>query len=355
MISAIRMAAAALLAVIAGSIPAAAQQVVGADLTPTAFEALPDWAADDHPAAFEVFRKSCAKPVSPTPVMKGRSLRAPCQVAQALGRADKASARTFFEQHFQPFRVRPPSGAGFLTGYYEPEFSGSRRRNARHVAPLLAMPKALPKPAPDRGAIEAGALKNTAQPLVWLDPVDAFFVHIQGSARIRMEDGSVLRVAFAGRNGLPFTAIGKILVDRGELTREEVSMQTIRAWMLAHPAEAPALMRQNRSYIFFRIDSREGSQGPLGAQQVPLTAGRSLAVDRAAWQLGLPVWISGQLPVGNGEAQISRLMVAQDTGAAIKGPARGDIFVGSGDAAGHIAGLTKHPADFVVLLPRGSR
>jgi membrane-bound lytic murein transglycosylase A len=324
-------------------------------LVPLAFADVPGWAADDHAAALAVFRSGCAAPATKPALPKGATLTAACRAANALpARPSRGDARAFFEAWFSPSRVEPASGAGFFTGYFEPEFAGSAARTARHPTPLLAMPKALPSPAPDRAAIEAGALGGAAVPLVWLDPVDAFFVHIQGSARIRLETGEVVRVGFAGRNGLPFTAIGKLLVERGALTREEASMQTIRAWLADHPADAPALMRQNGSYIFFKIDRRGGTDGPIGAQNVPLTAGRSLAIDRTVWPYGLPVWVSARLPTASGEAQVNRLLIAQDTGAAIKGAARGDIFLGSGDTAGHIAGLTKHPGAFVVLLPGAS-
>ena len=198
-----------------------------------------------------------------------------------------------------------------------------------------------------------GAFAGRGLELVYLDPIDAFFVHIQGSARIRMHDGRIVRMRFAGRNGHKFTAIGRILVERGELTLEQADMQAIRAWLVAHPEQAAALMRENRSYIFFKQDAgRPAEEGPIGASGVPLTAGRSLAVDHAVWPYGLPVWIHARLPTQSGEDEISRLTVAQDTGAAIKGAARADLFVGTGPMAGDIAGRIKHPGNFVVLLPR---
>jgi membrane-bound lytic murein transglycosylase A len=314
------------------------------DHRPIGFADMPGWAGDDHAEALVAFRVGCSRPVA--------ALKPACAAAKGVAAAGGSNrARAFFEDWFRPHLISG-AGKGFFTGYYEPEYAGSRTPSARHSAPILSMPAKLPSPAPDRAAIEQGALRGQAQALVWLDPVDAFFVHIQGSARIRLDGGTVIRVGFAGRNGHAFTPIGRVLVERGELTLDQVSMQTIRAWMERHPGEAAGLMRQNRSYIFFRTDERGAGPGPIGAQQVPLTPGRSLAVDRAHWQLGLPVWVSTRLPRDAGGAVYRRLLIAQDTGAAIKGPARGDVFLGTGADAGVVAGLMKEPGDFIVLLPR---
>lgn len=369
------------LAALAGAGPAAAQT---ARLEPLSFSALSGWAADDQSGALSAFRAGCRLNVNGGPMRIGRERRIDlvpaCRAASALpARPDRAASRAFFEKHFTPVRVVPPGGDAFFTGYFEPVISGSTRRTARHSMPLLARPPDLvdlPKaratgalegltaarrlpdgrltPMPDRAAIEGGALAGRGLELVWLDPVDAFFVHIQGSTRVRLEDGRMARFAFAGRSGHGFTAIGRLLVERGAFTREQASMDTIRAWLAANPAQAPALMRENRSFIFFRRDPRGAEHEAVGGAGVPLTPGRSLAIDRRLWPYNLPVWVSADLPLkGEGTADpFRRLMVMQDTGSAIIGPARGDLFLGSGEEIGRVAGRIRHPGAFVVLLPR---
>jgi membrane-bound lytic murein transglycosylase A len=334
---------------------AVAQEVRGARLEPLGFSDLADWRTEDFRRPFAAFLASCGKPDRTRSAATASALALSCTEARRLVNPTSAQARAFFEARFTPHRVAPTTGNAFFTGYFEPEFEGARRPDAQHSAPLLSIPKRMPSPAPDRAAIEDGALKGLATALVWLDPVDAFLVHIQGSARIRLDDGSGMWVAFAGRNGLPYTAIGKVLVDRGALTLDQVSMQTIRAWLSANRSEAASVLRQNRSYIFFRRDDRTAG-GPVGAAGVPLVPEHSLAVDRSAWTLGLPVWVSTDMPqAGGGERPFRRLTIAQDTGAAIKGAARADIFTGTGEAAGAVAGLLKHSGDFVVLLPKGAK
>jgi membrane-bound lytic murein transglycosylase A len=292
---------------------------------------------------------------------------------------DGVAARRFFEEAFAPFEVVPPAGRGFLTGYFEPEYEGSLTPSDTFPVPLLARPgdlvtvpqgESLPgldglqvgrrtadghEPYPDRAAIEDGALGGLAQPVVYLrDAVDAFVVHVQGSARIRLPDGRTVRVAYAGRNGYPFTAPGRVIVERGHVPLAEMNLERLTAWLRANPEEGREIMRLNRSYIFFRLaDELSSNDGPIGGAGVPLTAGRSLAVDRSLWSYGLPVWLEGEIPGADGAPEpLARLMVAQDTGTAIVGPARGDFFVGSGLEAGSRAGRMRHPVRFVVLLPR---
>jgi membrane-bound lytic murein transglycosylase A len=189
------------------------------------------------------------------------------------------------------------------------------------------------------------------------EPDEAFIIHVQGSARIRLTDGTVMRVAYAGRNGHPYTSIGRILVERGEIPLAEMSLERLMAWLRDHPGPARDLMRMNRSYIFFREATELAPEdGPIGGAGVPLTPGRSLAVDRALWSYGLPVWLEGELPLSLDRTEpLGRLMIAQDTGSAIVGPARGDFFFGSGPEAGTRAGLLRHPVRFVVLRPKASR
>lgn len=285
-------------------------------------------------------------------------------------------ARSFFERWFEPVEV---SARGFLTGYYEPELTGSLRPDGLFRTPLLARPSDLVaqpasdlppgwppgmtaarrtasgyEPLPDRAAIEDGALGEAARPLVYLaDPVDAFMVHVQGSARIRLADGGTVRVGFDGRNGHPYTAIARVLAEQEGLKPAEMTADRLVAWLRAHPDRAPEIMRANRSYIFFRQVEGAPNDGPVGAAGVPLTAGRSLAVDRTAWPYGTPIWLDGELPQPDGSSEtLQRLVVAQDTGAAIVGTARGDLFFGSGAEAGARASLTRHPVRWVFLRPR---
>jgi membrane-bound lytic murein transglycosylase A len=328
------------------------------DLQPLLFDALKGWGSEDHAAAFIPFRLSCvklaARPPAERPGAPGSpSLDAACGAALALPeKPDRKTARSFFEKWFSPALVAPDKSS-FFTGYYEPEFYGSLTPSEKFTAPLMAMPDKLPDPAPDRAAIEAGLFAGRGLELVWMDPIDAFFTHIQGSARIRLPDNSMVRVNFAGRNGYPFTPVGRALVERKIMTREQANMQSIRAWLTDNPKLAPSLMQENKSYIFFRFDKgRPETEGPMGAQRVPLTAGRSIAVDDTIWPYGLPVWIDAILPSSKGEARVRRLMIAQDTGAAIRGAGRADLYIGSGPEAGRIAGRVRHTGHFVVLVPR---
>jgi len=356
-----------------------------ARLEPLSFQDLAGFAEDDHAAAFATFQRSCKSLTSAGAVL--RPARDPdpalvevCRAAVTAGGLPRSEARLFFEAHFTPFAVIPPSGAGFLTGYYEPVFQGSRARSGPYRVPLLARPDdlvtvaqgaTLPgidpglqaarrtpdgyEPYPDRAAIEDGALGPAARPLVHLrEPGEVFILQVQGSARIELTDGTSMRVAYAGRNGHPYTSIGRLLVEQGAIPLEEMSLERLMGWLRDHPEPARALMRRNRSYIFFREATElRPEDGPIGGAGVPLTPGRSLAVDRGLWPHGLPFWLEGELPLVPGRAEpLRRLMIAQDTGSAIVGPARGDFYCGSGPAAGTRAGLLRHPARFVVLRPR---
>lgn len=356
-----------------------------ARLEALSFEDLAGWREDDHAAAFAAFRRSCraldAGSAALRPAVEARfDLRAVCRAALDLDEPSKTEARAFFEAHFQPFSVIPHSGSGFLTGYYEPEFQGSRTADGTYRVPLLARPddlitlpqgETLPgpepglqaarrtgtgyEPYPDRAAIEDGALGSRARPVVFLrEPAEAFIIHVQGSARIRLDDGSVMRVAYAGRNGRPYTSIGRLLVQRGEMDLQTMTLEKLMGWLKDHPEPAKALMRENRSYIFFReADELAPEDGPVGGAGIPLVPGRSLAVDRNLWAYGLPFWLEGSLPLTLEEAEpLRRLMIAQDTGSAIVGPARGDFFFGSGAEAGRRAGLLRHAVRFVVLQPK---
>ena len=323
---------------------------------------LPGWAEDDLAAAVPPFLAGCRPPAMPAAL---------CAEARALPEGDNAAARAFFERRFT-LRL---AGEGLMTGYYEPEMRGAATPSATYAVPLHTRPADLVEvdlsqfatdlrgrrtagrvrdgrlvPYDDRAAIEAG----NGPALLWLaDPVDRFFLQIQGSGRVVLPDGGVRRVGFDGQNGRAYVPIGRILADQGEIPREQVSMQTIRAWLeAAGPARAQALMDQNPSYVFFREVPARADQGPTGAQGVPLTPLRSIAVDRTEIPLGSPVWIVTRHPL-TGQA-MRRLVMAQDTGGAIRGPARADLFWGWGDTAGHAAGPMKEPSTLYVLVPLGS-
>lgn len=356
-------------------------------LEPVRFADLPGWAADDHARALATFRRSCGtisrKPdlVAPPRPMFVALRRICARAARLPKKVGDRAARAFFEKEFRPYSIaaldRP---AGFLTGYYEPEVEGSRTRSDAFATPLYARPKDLVIEVPpgggpptnksgafrevdgklvpyhDRAAIEDGALADRGLEVAWIrDPVDAFFAHIQGSVRVRLPDGEVLRLNYDGHNGQPYTPVGRLLIERGLVPREKMSMDAIRAYIGAHPAEGRELMRQNRSYVFFRVaDELKGEDGAVGAQGLPLTAGRSIAVDKAIHVYGTPFYIDASLPTGPEGASepFEKLMIAQDTGSAIVGPARADIFFGAGKEAGTVAGLIQHPGRFTILLPR---
>jgi membrane-bound lytic murein transglycosylase A len=348
-------------------------------LTSLRFADLPGWADDDHGAALAAFRQGASVIADHPPKARAipvdtDALTAALRVAAAIpSPLSPGVARRFFETRFQPFAI----AGGFFTGYYEPEVAGSLTRSAAYPVPLHRRPddlveiddghpaapglpadfrfgRATPQGVAeyaDRAAIMAGHLDGRGLELVWLaDPVDAFFIHVQGAARIALADGRTMRVTYAAKTGHPYTAIGRVLIEQGALTRETATMQGIRAWLAAHEDAAAAVLAHNRSYIFFReAPVSDPALGPIAAAKAPLTAGRSLAVDRLLHTFHTPVWIETMLP--GGEA-FRRLTIAHDTGSAIVGPARGDIFFGSGATAGAIAGAMRSGGRFVVLLPR---
>jgi membrane-bound lytic murein transglycosylase A len=288
---------------------------------------------------------------------------------------------SFFETHFEPFAVtNRGEPEGLFTGYYEPTLDGSRVRTERFSVPLYGRPPELLTvdlgrfreewrgerlagrlegaavvPFADRRAIHRGALAGRRLEVLWVDdPVDAFFLEIQGSGRVRLPDGEEVRVGYAGQNGHPYTAIGRVLVERGALPRQAVSLQSIRRWLEDHPQWARDLLERNASYVFFRILDGDG---PRGAQGVVLSPGRSLAVDRRFLPLGAPVWLTTTVPgpaQGTPEEPFRRLLVTQDTGGAIRGPVRGDVFFGPGEEAAWRAGHLKRPGRLWLLLPRGA-
>jgi membrane-bound lytic murein transglycosylase A len=346
-----------------------------------AFSDLPGWAEDDHSAAFAAFRSGTAVLHDYPPKARQLGIDAAAlalvlaRAAELPGTVSGAEARRFFETAFQPVSVGSLKD-GFFTGYYEPEVAGSRSKTAAFPVPLYRAPSDLVEIAPgeaptldpsfrfarktatgfsefpDRAAIMAGVLADQKLELVYIaDAVEAFFIHVQGAARIRLADGTYLRVTYSAKSGHPYTPIGRIIADKAGIPRQKVTMETIRMWLAEHPAEADAVMAANRSFIFFREAAVGDALGPIAAAKVPLVAGRSLAVDRLQHAFHTPVWIETALPSG---APFRRLTVAHDTGSAIVGPARGDIFFGSGDAAGAIAGAMRASGRFVVLMPRAT-
>jgi membrane-bound lytic murein transglycosylase A len=350
-------------------------------LEPMAFAALDGWNNDDHVAALNTFRNSC-QPIlkRKARVMLGRhfeeSLR---QVCERLGKlespTDEAAAKHFFEENFRPVRItRLGDENGFLTGYYEPEVEGRRTASDDFNVPIYRQPGILARlraavvklvrhriglrtTGPlDRAAIEDGALKGRALELCWLkDPVDAFFIHIQGSARVRLEDGKLLRINYDASNGLPYTPVGRILIERGIIPREQMSMDAIRTYFAEEPEDAREIMRMNKSYVFFREESGLlPDSEPPGAEGVNLVRERSIAVDKAIHVYGTPFWIEADLPIASEKpvTRFRRLMVAQDTGGAIIGPARADIYFGAGIYAGTVSGRIRHPGKFSMLVPK---
>jgi len=363
----------------------AATRLAGGEAPPAArlirlaFSDLAGWRDDDHGAALAAFRRGAVvladRPPKARPL--GADPAALMEIVRRSRQVPESDARTFFEASFEPHAVEPADGAPFFTGYYEPEVEGSRTETRAFHYPLYRPPEDLVEINPgsvpgvgtdfrfariigsgyrehyDRAAVNAGALAGEGLELVWLaDAVDAFFIHVQGSARIRLGNGETVRVTYAAKSGHPYTSIGRIMIERGALTREAATMEDIRQWLASHRAMAASVMNANRSFIYFReVTGLDPTLGPLGAAKVQLSAGRSLAVDRALHAFHTPVWVETALPSGGA---IRSLMIAQDTGSAIVGPARGDIFFGSGEEAGAIAGAMRAGGRFVVLLPRGA-
>jgi membrane-bound lytic murein transglycosylase A len=358
-----------------------------ASLEPRGWNELDGWSSDDHAAAFSVFLASCrpllkgTKPIPETKLMS-EALTIVCRRASAAGRLNSEQARRFFERNFRPEHVaRLSESLGLLTGYYEPIVAGSRFPSPLFAVPLYRRPDDLVllsahrdgegfpnkgevgrrvggqivTPYFDRAEIENGALDGRHLEICWVkDPIDALFIQIQGSARVRLEDGLLLRINYDAHNGLPFTPVGRPLIERNIIPREEMSMARIRKWMLANPEDAREVRQTNRSFVFFRITGLGDDGEPTGGQGVRLTPGRSIAVDKSLHAYGTPFFIEADLPVASERptTRFRRLMIAQDTGSAIVGPARADLYFGAGDDAGRIAGRIKQMGRFTMLVPR---
>jgi membrane-bound lytic murein transglycosylase A len=336
------------------------------------------WQADQTQEAWSAFLESCDAGGSPA------ELKSACAAARPIVVASPEQARAFFEAHFTPYRIvsvespRGGSDTGLITGYYEPLLRGSRKPSTIFTTALYAPPDdmltiQLGDMFPEfhgkrvRGRLQGkkvlpyfdrAALQNhpsiKGKELVWVDSaVDAFFLEVQGSGRVQLEDGSTIRLAYADQNGQPYRSIGRYLVDRGELTLESSSGPAIRSWLQANPTRLQEVLNSNPSVVFFReerIDNPSG--GPKGSLGVPLTAGRSIAVDATFIPMSAPLFLSTTYPATG--APLQRLVMAQDTGGAIRGPVRADLFWGFGASAGESAGLMKQQGQLWLLWPRNS-
>jgi membrane-bound lytic murein transglycosylase A len=354
-------------------------------LEPLSWTALDGWAADDHVASFSAFLKSCTPFLNSKEPREGRAIHTAlwqvCRRAAHLRPITAAEAQAFFEENFRPVSIaRIGESKGLLTGYFEPVVDGSRFPSPEFYTPLYRRPRDLlvegrqvgkgdiPNratinrrnaqnelvPYYDRAAIENGALDGQQLEICWLkDPFDAFSIQIQGSARVRLEDGTMLRVNYDAHNGHRYAAIGRILMEQYGVPPEQMSMERIRQWMLANPEQAAKVRQANPSFVFFRITGLSDQGEAVGAQGVPLSPGRSIAVDKLH-VYGTPFFIQADLPIDSDKAstKFRRLMIAQDTGSAINGPARADLYWGAGDAAGRVAGRIRQQGQFVMLLPR---
>lgn len=365
---------------------------LAAAFAPGSWNTLPGWRDDAPLPAFEAFRRSAfqalEKPLRAGSLGLTADAFAPAfEAARGEPASTHCQARGFFERFFRPALVRPDEGradergtAGFVTGFFEPDAQASPVRTPAFTVPLLRRPAdlvdvdeanrppgldpylAFARLVPDgtlaeyhdRAAIEGGALAGRGLEIAWLaDPVEAFFIHVQGAARLAMTDGTRKRVTYAAKSGQRFSGPGRLLAELGEIPPADVTMQAIRLWLEAHPNRMGEILHANRSYIFFReAPVGDPALGPIAAAKVPLTPGRSVAVDRLLHTFGTPFFIDAPALLAFEGKPFRRLMIAQDTGSAILGAARGDLFAGSGDAAGKIAGVVRHAADFHALVPR---
>jgi membrane-bound lytic murein transglycosylase A len=334
--------------------------------------ALPDWNSDNLAEALPAFLLSC------NALKNAAEWVSACTAAAQVRKSDPMAARQFFESAFVPWLVRNADGAseGLVTGYYEPLLHGSRVFGRNYRFPVYGVPPDLvvvdlAESNPDlkgirlrgrmqdkkivpyftRADIERGLAPLRGREILWVDdPIDLFFLHVQGSGRVRLPGGETVRIGFAEHNGHPYKSIGKILVERGELAADKASMQGIRQWAAKNPAKLAPLMQQNPAFVFFR-ELPASSFGPIGAQGVPLTPGRSIAVDAMTTPLGAPVFLSTTVPLS--ARPLNRLVIAQDTGTAIKGAVRADYFWGFGDEAGQSAGRMRQSGRMWILYPRG--
>jgi membrane-bound lytic murein transglycosylase A len=385
-----RIGGAALVLAIASGTPALSRNPLKLPETqyePVAWSMIDGWADDDHTAAFASFLKSCKAILKGPPSREGRpmvgALFKVCQKAVETAPQKPGEARAFFEQNFRPVRISPlGTPDGFVTGYYEPIVEGLTKKSNGFDYPLYRKPSNLlpggrmavagapvasegkkKKRGPkrrlvsyyERAAIDDGILAGRDLEICWLkDPIESFFIHIQGSVRVLLDDGRLMRLNYAAANGHAYYAVGRWLIERNIVSKDEMSMDRIREWMERNPKEADELRRKNKSYVFFRETHLSSDAEPIGAQGVSLTPGRSIAVDHKLHTYGTPFFISAHLPIEGlkPDTWFKRLMIAQDTGGAIVGPARADLYFGAGDEAASVSGRLRHYGKFVMLAPK---
>jgi membrane-bound lytic murein transglycosylase A len=357
---------------------------MSAQLVPIGYQDIPNWKNDDHLAAFESFivsaQRMVIKPYKTRALgVSGAALAAIGKVALEVSQSPMSvdDARSFFETNFQPHKVQ--GEAGFLTGFFEPVVSASKTRTPQFSEPLYLRPPDLvdvtDKNRPleldksfrygkitengieeyfDRKAISTGALAGRGLELVYLkNKVDAFFIHVQGAAKLILQEGGVMRVTYAAKSGHPYSSIAKKLCAQLNVPAADMTADRLKEWMLENPDNLDDLLFHNRSFIFFEeVQAKNEDTGPIAAAKTPLIPNRSLAVDRTLHTFGTPIWLTTTEPLPEETHPLARLMVAHDTGSAIVGPARGDIFTGSGDKAGLKAGRVRHDANMVVFMPR---
>lgn len=355
-------------------------------LTKAHFNQLPHWEEDDQTQAFIAFKKSCVEIATRDPQLNfgsfsksktNQAWQTICEAANKISNPTQITSQQFFESWFTPYRIKDNfNPQGLFTGYYLPLLHGSLKKSSVYTYPIYGKPLDLVKlnlglfnpdfsnrviigqlknnsliPYPDRATINQGALPQNTPILAWGDnEIDIFFAQIQGSALIELPNHQQLMLGYASGNGRPYTPIGKILIDRHALTKETISMQAIHNWLTEHPEQAHDILNQNASYIFFSIRP----DGPYGTEQVPLTSQRSLAVDRQYIPLGAPIWLTTHVPTKDHDESTSfnHLLIAQDTGGAIKGMIRGDVFWGAGEDAAYSAGHMKSEGEYWILLPK---
>lgn len=337
------------------------------------WDKLRGWTHDTQASSWNALLASCGK------IGEQPRWRAVCREASKIHHPTDEQARAFFQTHFTPHPMIGEDGGsdGLITGYYEPLLHGSLKPDGRYRYPIYAPPDDLltidlgtvypslagrglrgrlegrtVRPYPDRARIEAHPEELAGSELLWVDdPVDLFFLQVQGSGRVLLPGGRTVAVRYADNNGRPYRSIGKRLIEAGAIRRDQVNLFTIRKWLHQHPTEARKLLRYNPRYIFFRLE-RNAPDNPEGAMGVALSAGRSLAVDKQKIPLGAPIWLETSMP-GHPDRPLNRLMVAQDTGGAIHGYNRADVFWGQGDEAEKRAGLMKQQGRMFLLLPAG--
>lgn len=351
------------------------------------YAALPGWQSDDPTPLFAALERCRRHVLKVKPYNTGSLGITAGELLTALNAAthvhpgNAAQARQFFETGFQPFRIIPDSGSGFVTAFYEPEVDVSATRTSEFAYPFYRRPVDLVDvdnsnrpdgwdasyafgqqiasgivPYADRQSIELGFLEGQGLEIAFArSKADVFFAHVQGAARLRYPDGTIGRITYAAKSGHPFTPIGKLLIERGEIAAADISMNSIRSWLAENPERMDEVLWRNRSFIFFREAPVDDSDlGPIAAAKVPLVAGRSLAVDKSIHTFGLPFFVSSESLTHMDDGPFQRLMLALDTGSAIVGAARGDIFIGSGDAAGALASGVRNAADFYLLIPNAA-